>query len=380
MKLFDFFKSFKKGKEEPKKENLKVEETKTEEKETEQVKIEKPEIIFDNKTLNNFDYIKEHVNEFIAIDVETTGFNQFSDRIVEISAVLIKNGNAEKSFQTLVKSEVEIPIEASNVNHITNEMIADAPSEKEAMINFYNFLVENNFEQSFLCMHNAYFDLSFIEVAFERSGISIKANYVDTLIFAKHIKMKKLHNYKLHTLAMEFSIFGNNWHRAEDDAKACGLVMCKLFEKQEKEIEKENKNKKEKQLTDEEKEILLYFKGVIESKYKIDEYLMADKISGNYASLNYLYPIIRIKLGKRKYVLVSEEYAEENDLKTEPATKSESTSIKKVRYFFETIDDLKPLNKYVLSEYKETKSSAKSYMRSSKSFDKYEMFDNQIYL
>lgn len=78
--------------------------------------------------ISNVDEIRK---TFIAFDVETTGLNSSSDRIVEIGAVLFEEGVPIQSFGTLVNPKVRITSSASAINNINNEMLNSAPSEQE---------------------------------------------------------------------------------------------------------------------------------------------------------------------------------------------------------------------------------------------------------
>ena len=63
-------------------------------------------------------------------DLETTGVNVSNDRIVEISILKIfPNGNKE-SKTWLVNPEIPIPLEASNIHGITNDIVKDEPNFK----------------------------------------------------------------------------------------------------------------------------------------------------------------------------------------------------------------------------------------------------------
>ena len=83
--------------------------------------------------------VYEFRKTFIAFDVETTGLNSSSDRIVEIGAVLFKEGVPIQSFGTLVNPKVRIAASASAINNITNEMLNSAPNEQEVYPQLVNF-------------------------------------------------------------------------------------------------------------------------------------------------------------------------------------------------------------------------------------------------
>ncbi len=70
-------------------------------------------------------------NPIVFFDLETTGINIAKDRIVEISILkILVNGNKE-SKTWLVNPEMEIPKEASDIHHITNEQVVTEPTFKE---------------------------------------------------------------------------------------------------------------------------------------------------------------------------------------------------------------------------------------------------------
>lgn len=111
---------------------------------------------------------------YIAFDVETTGLSPYNDRIIELGAVLFENGIPVKKYGTLVNPMVNIPTAASEVNHITNQMIQDAPTEKEVYTNLINFLGDALQEKTVICAHNAKFDMDFLSHALMRLGHNAK--------------------------------------------------------------------------------------------------------------------------------------------------------------------------------------------------------------
>lgn len=116
----------------------------------------------------------------IAFDVETTGLSPVSDRIVEIGAVIFQNGTVHKVFSSLVNPGIPIPQSASNINHITNSMLASAPSEKEIYPQLADFLGNALRGEIIMCAHNAKFDFSFLCNTLSRLGFDANIKYVDT--------------------------------------------------------------------------------------------------------------------------------------------------------------------------------------------------------
>lgn len=71
-------------------------------------------------------------NPIVFFDLETTGINPATDRIVEISYLKIHPNGKEESRTYRVNPGIPIPKEASEIHHITDEMVADCPGFKKS--------------------------------------------------------------------------------------------------------------------------------------------------------------------------------------------------------------------------------------------------------
>jgi len=74
------------------------------------------------------------------IDLETTGINLGSDRIVEIGMIKILPDGNRSAKRKLLNPEIAIPQASSDIHGITNEMVKDAPSFKQAANDIRQFL------------------------------------------------------------------------------------------------------------------------------------------------------------------------------------------------------------------------------------------------
>lgn len=197
---------------------------------------EQNEIIGDKDSLVTYENVTKdylsYLNEYIAFDIETTGLNRTNDRIIEIGAVLYQNGQISNKYGTLIHSVNHIPKSASRVNHITDEMLLNAPSEEQAYLEIIDFMKNAISGDVPLVAHNASFDISFLKNTLERLGYNGNLKYIDTLTLSK--KKLDLCNYKQQTVADFFGIDNKNAHRALDDAETCGMVFAKLLKANDK--------------------------------------------------------------------------------------------------------------------------------------------------
>ncbi len=163
--------------------------------------------------------------EFIVFDLETTGLSPETERITEIGAVKIKNGEVIDRFSQFVNPGKPLSQEISNLTGITNEMLADKPDETVVVPQFMDFVGDG-----VLVAHNAGFDMSFIYATCERLGISVTNSYLDTLDLARRL-YPDLKNHKLDTLAKETHVVLEGHHRAVNDAEALYGIFLVLLEK-----------------------------------------------------------------------------------------------------------------------------------------------------
>lgn len=164
--------------------------------------------------------------EIIAFDLETTGLSAAIDRITEIGAVRIVNGVLKDEFCTFVNPERHIPERVIELTGINDEMVADAPSEREALEEFYKFCGNSHF----LVAHNAGFDTSFLKAANKRLGLDFPYQYADTVAMARSL-YPDLRNHKLDTVGNYLKLAPFNHHRACDDARELALILVKMLEK-----------------------------------------------------------------------------------------------------------------------------------------------------
>ena len=163
--------------------------------------------------------------EFCVFDTETTGLDPGVEYMTEIGAVIVKNGEVVEEFDTFVKPGKPITPKITEITGITNEMVADAPSEKEALEAFLKFAGGR-----ILVGHNVHsFDMRFLRAAAKRSGISLEnVTYIDTLTMAQAM-YPGLHNYKQGTINKHLELPAYEAHRACEDSAALGRIFCVML-------------------------------------------------------------------------------------------------------------------------------------------------------
>ncbi|TLY33153.1 MAG: WYL domain-containing protein [Ignavibacteria bacterium] len=159
--------------------------------------------------------------DFLVVDVETTGLSaEGGDRVCEVGAVKLRGGAIVATLGTLIDPRRPISNGAYAVNHISPEMLRNAPVFTDVAERLWGMM-----ENSILVAYNAPFDLSFLAAEFRLLGYPpIVHPVVDALAIARRL-LPGLERYPQGHVARILGIGDPVQHRALEDA----MVTAKIF-------------------------------------------------------------------------------------------------------------------------------------------------------
>ena len=160
---------------------------------------------------------------YVVFDIETTGFSPVNNKIIEIGAVKVTNGEIVDRFSTFVNPEVPIPFEIEKLTSINDSMVMEADTIETVLPQFMEFI-----DGTILVAHNANFDVSFIRENCKRQDIDFDYTYVDTVAIARTLLTGQA-KYTLDAVAKTLGISLDNHHRAVDDAECTAEIFVKFI-------------------------------------------------------------------------------------------------------------------------------------------------------
>lgn len=170
----------------------------------------------------SLDYL---VDDYVLVDIETTGLSPQTDDIIEIGAVKVKNNKIVEEYSSLLKIGHSVPRYITNITGITTAMLeTNGKDTIEVLKEFREFAGD-----SILVGHNVNFDINFIYDKFEKYlETPLSNDFIDTMKIAK--RLVDTPNYKLGTLADYFNIDYTGAHRGLKDVEITFQVYNKLAE------------------------------------------------------------------------------------------------------------------------------------------------------
>lgn len=148
-------------------------------------------------------------DNYVVLDIETTGLNAGYDDILEVGAIKVEDGEIVDKYTSLINPNFPDSYSISgfitNLTGITSDEITDDGRTIETVLSELKSFVGD----SLIVAHNATFDLNFLYDAFlENFGIKFSNNYVDTLQIARHYAFKSpiMRSHRVSDFVKEFKL------------------------------------------------------------------------------------------------------------------------------------------------------------------------------
>ncbi|MEB1806809.1 MAG: ATP-dependent DNA helicase DinG [Bacillaceae bacterium] len=163
---------------------------------------------------------------FVVVDIETTGHSAQQDRIIQIGAVLVQDGEIIERFTSFVNPQMKIPPFIESLTGISDEMVALAPTFEQVIPELLQML-----EGSYFVAHNVQFDLSFLQAQLDEVGyLPFQGPILDTVELSR-LLLPNEESYKLQQLAESFNFQHDRPHQADSDAEVTALLLLKMIHK-----------------------------------------------------------------------------------------------------------------------------------------------------
>lgn len=151
---------------------------------------------------------------YVVVDIETTGLNPGAAQIIEISALKVENHQVMDTFSALVRPSRSVSAFITNLTGITNAMVAKAPPVEAVLPEFLEFLGD-----AIILGQNIRFDIRFLDHDLQRHfGMALMNDYMDLLRITRRL-LPDLPNRRLQTVARRYGISTEGAHRGLRDCE-----------------------------------------------------------------------------------------------------------------------------------------------------------------
>lgn len=167
----------------------------------------------------------DRADSVIVLDFETTGMSpDYGDRVIEVGAVRITEGEVVERFQGLMNPGMRINSFIESYTGITNAMVADAPPCEEVMSDLVSFI-----GNSAIVAHNSSFDRRFLTAEWRRLRVDCTNPFACSMLTARRI-YPNAPNHKLGTLVAYNQLENDGvFHRALADAEMTALLWLHML-------------------------------------------------------------------------------------------------------------------------------------------------------
>lgn len=163
------------------------------------------------------------IEDYIVLDVETTGLKPDRDRILEIGAARVQDGKVCETYQALINTGFAVPERIQELTGITDTMRKSGRKANVVMEEFVDFCKDLP-----ILGHNVSFDYSFLKQSAAEYGLPFEKEAMDTLKIARKV-LPELPSRTLEALCAHYEIHPKRAHRALDDALATHELLWKMY-------------------------------------------------------------------------------------------------------------------------------------------------------
>ena len=163
---------------------------------------------------------------FTVFDTETTGLQPSAgDEIIQIGATRIVNGRLlrNETFEQLVDPRRPLVRESVQIHGITEDLLRGQPTIDKVLPFFHGFC-----EETVLVGHNVAFDMRFLQMKEEATGVQFRQPVLDTLLLSAVIHPNQ-ESHQLEAIAERLGVNVIGRHTALGDAIVTGEVFLKMI-------------------------------------------------------------------------------------------------------------------------------------------------------
>lgn len=162
--------------------------------------------------------------DIITFDVETTGLQPVTERVIELAGIRWSGGQPVDTFSSLVNPHQPVPEEASAIHGIRDADVSTSPDIAPVLALFQKFVGTTP-----LAAHNAGFDIGFLTMECARSRmVWPETKVLDTLPLAR-FAFPELPSHRLDRLSYALRLGAEQHHRALADCMTAGRMMYEAF-------------------------------------------------------------------------------------------------------------------------------------------------------
>lgn len=177
-----------------------------------------------DKSFSNPDELLKSLN-FCVIDLETTGGNPETEKIIEIGMVKIESRKMTEERSFLINPQKDIPEFVQKLTGIKKEDVQHSPTIEEVIDEILEFIGD-----SILVAHNTSFDVPFLNGVLKKlQRAPLDNKVICTNIMTKYM-IPEIMSSNLNYMSQIFNISHSQAHRAIEDARATGLLLLKYMD------------------------------------------------------------------------------------------------------------------------------------------------------